>query len=845
MTTNGVMSDFSTDDQHSLEQLLGQAVWLQRCALRMGYAPESAEDAVQETLVQALQSKSRFGAGWLRRTLQRQLGMQWRAERRRVQREHLSARPEATDLDPAGPLEQLELHGAIQSAIGQLPRRDREVLALRFAADLSVQEIATSLGQSPNAISSRLSRALQRLRSMLGPAAAPDNGRRRFGWLSLPLGSPMRSAGPGLSTSAASGPAFLITCLTIPMKMSLIALVLVALVALGAQLLSDTPASHSLDRQANAAPENGPGAPPGLAPGFQLAGPTEDDSPGERAASAGAAPSAPEQAPDQAAPETGRVRVYCQELGTGNSVAGIAIELRAKSYAMQTLDRCDVLRTGGNGEVLFSGLEPGTYAAALTLYGGGLNWATAEVRAGETVEIWLEVDPEQEVRGYVVDEAGTPVPDAVIWTGHRPGPVETGHPVGKSGTDGEFLLKYVGQDQFLCARAAHYAPSLSASPSFDVNYTSDGLRLVLGARRGAVKGTVRSPSGQPQPDVLVSVGERIMPAPGPGFRWTPIPQDQRTDAAGAFAFDDVRVGEVTLRARAPKTALWSRVVSVVESGTVDLAIELRAGGTLTGLVRSADGEPSPGASVSAFTGSDADFVQVVTRADVDGRFRLTGVSPGQRTLEAASQDGKQMFREALHIDDAADQVWNPVLSTARNIDGSVVSPSGAPLRGWYVSAHPDKDGVAAAHSTGATVLADGTFSIQAQPGDAYTLRVYPPGRFHGPEALLLEGFLPRGEPVTLLVPRERIPNASIRGQLVNGAGEALAGKVTLEIETNPVTRIHRTTSPDGRFRFQYLPEGAFTLTLERAGFGTEKVSSNGDLVPDEVRDLGQLTLKKQ
>ncbi|MFT7535531.1 MAG: DNA-directed RNA polymerase specialized sigma24 family protein, partial [Hyphomicrobiaceae bacterium] len=116
------MSNSQVQDRDSLGLLLGQKMWLHRCALRMGYRTESAEDAVQETFLLASQSESRsLGLGWLRRTLQRQLGMQLRSERRRSKREQQAAKPEALHLDPAGPLEQLEFQREIQRSVAQLP----------------------------------------------------------------------------------------------------------------------------------------------------------------------------------------------------------------------------------------------------------------------------------------------------------------------------------------------------------------------------------------------------------------------------------------------------------------------------------------------------------------------------------------------------------------------------------------------------------------------------------------------------------------------------------------------------------------------------------------------------
>jgi RNA polymerase sigma-70 factor (ECF subfamily) len=55
------------------------------------------------------------------------------------------------------------------AAIGELAERDREIVALRFFAGCSHQEIAGVLGTSPGAVRTALSRALASLRERLDP----------------------------------------------------------------------------------------------------------------------------------------------------------------------------------------------------------------------------------------------------------------------------------------------------------------------------------------------------------------------------------------------------------------------------------------------------------------------------------------------------------------------------------------------------------------------------------------------------------------------------------------------------------------------------------------------------
>ncbi|WP_441248397.1 SigE family RNA polymerase sigma factor [Kitasatospora sp. McL0602] len=84
--------------------------------------------------------------------------------RRRSSREHVTdtfAEVAVTDTDPS-------LRVTLLRALGELPARDRAVLVLRFWEDRSVEETAEVLQLNAGAVRSRSSRALARLRDLLG-----------------------------------------------------------------------------------------------------------------------------------------------------------------------------------------------------------------------------------------------------------------------------------------------------------------------------------------------------------------------------------------------------------------------------------------------------------------------------------------------------------------------------------------------------------------------------------------------------------------------------------------------------------------------------------------------------
>jgi RNA polymerase sigma-70 factor (ECF subfamily) len=63
----------------------------------------------------------------------------------------------------------------LRSQLAQLDDRDRDLLALRYGADLTAKQIAELLDMQTNAVEVALHRALARLRERLDPSASSEN----------------------------------------------------------------------------------------------------------------------------------------------------------------------------------------------------------------------------------------------------------------------------------------------------------------------------------------------------------------------------------------------------------------------------------------------------------------------------------------------------------------------------------------------------------------------------------------------------------------------------------------------------------------------------------------------
>jgi len=156
-----------------------------RLAMRFTGRREDAEDLVQETLVRALPALRRFeGRAKLSTYLVRALGNQWKNRLRSRERSRLvewfrgrkrSEENDEAEFNPAngGPsaLERLEAADRareVREALVRLEPNRRWVLLLREVEEMSYEEISAVTGTPVGTVRSRLARARDELRQLLG-----------------------------------------------------------------------------------------------------------------------------------------------------------------------------------------------------------------------------------------------------------------------------------------------------------------------------------------------------------------------------------------------------------------------------------------------------------------------------------------------------------------------------------------------------------------------------------------------------------------------------------------------------------------------------------------------------
>ena len=146
-------------------------------AYRVGAGPE-AEDITSDTFERALRYRKSYDSSkgepisWL-------LGI----ARRCIDTAALERRPEpqdAPDVPAVGDLEEEAVQRlTVAAAVSQLGPRDRDLIALRYGADLTARQIAKLLGGRANTIEVALHRALARLEDVLAEEPSGSPGARK------------------------------------------------------------------------------------------------------------------------------------------------------------------------------------------------------------------------------------------------------------------------------------------------------------------------------------------------------------------------------------------------------------------------------------------------------------------------------------------------------------------------------------------------------------------------------------------------------------------------------------------------------------------------------------------
>lgn len=166
----GRMADVAGADVDLAELYAAHHLRMVRLARLLVDDVATAEDVVQDAFLGLHRNSDRLrdpaaAVGYIRQAVLNQARSTLR--RRRTVRAHLKvAEP---DIAPAADTQVLldEEHSQVMKAVRRLPRRQQEVLVLRFWSGLSEAEIAEAMGVSKGTVKSQASRAMKSLQKLL------------------------------------------------------------------------------------------------------------------------------------------------------------------------------------------------------------------------------------------------------------------------------------------------------------------------------------------------------------------------------------------------------------------------------------------------------------------------------------------------------------------------------------------------------------------------------------------------------------------------------------------------------------------------------------------------------
>ena len=180
-----LMARLADGDREALAPLMERHYTrVYRIALSYLRQPDDALDAVQETFVKAFQKAGQWDGSteagpWLSRVAVNQSIDRWRRNRRRqdtftplVEGDHHDRLADSGP-DPSRRVEGREIRERLGRALEDLPEKQRAVVILRHYHEMTLEEIAETLGMRLGTVKSTLHRALGRMRTGLRGALQP------------------------------------------------------------------------------------------------------------------------------------------------------------------------------------------------------------------------------------------------------------------------------------------------------------------------------------------------------------------------------------------------------------------------------------------------------------------------------------------------------------------------------------------------------------------------------------------------------------------------------------------------------------------------------------------------
>ena len=498
-----------------------------------------------------------------------------------------------------------------------------------------------------------------------------------------------------------------------------------------------------------------------------------------------------------------------------NPIAAAEVRLTPSSDAPRFLrnvaeEEARVVFTDGEGNFRFENLPRGTFDVEASAE----NFAPATVRG-----VNVDADRAADV-GMVTLERGIVLEGVIMDGDDRPvaGATVLAYPPSPAGIRGEAVSRL----------AAAAGEAREATTRDDGRFAITGLRsgdtVDVTARKSGYVASTLPQIELPQRDPLVVIlehgsrvtgrvsneqGEAVVGAvvsvrpSDSALPPTLSGQTATSDAAGSFTLGELPPGKFALTASARGyVAAEARVIDVRKGEPLDdVALTLRRGSAIEGVVLGPNGAPASGARITVRSGRltpermlDLE-VAGSARADGEGRYRLEGVSPGPQTVVATDDRYARATRDVT-VQPGTNRV-DFRLSEGSTLAGRVVDGAGAPVSGANISL-----GVSARPEISD---ASGAFRFSGLESGNYTLTARKDGYSSARQDVQLAG-----RPVEGLELRLQQGGGVITGR-INGLAPALVAQLQVRAMEVPLK------SMDGIREGRAEAQGTYRIEGVRAG----------------------------
>ena len=551
--------------------------------------------------------------------------------------------------------------------------------------------------------------------------------------------------------------------------------------------------------------------------------------------------------PDERPAPNARVRVFGNRpnQGFGNWGGGGG---GRRQIAMGVTDESGRFRITGLDQGSFT-LDASVHAPALddttdpptqTLWYGTLESATSGTPA--TIVLRAPVP----FAGQVVDDLGEPIQQFEI-TARSVGLRQNEHSTMFESDDGTYRFDLVPEGEWeVTAIATGHADSEAAALTLP---TQERLDFVL-PRRMSIHGVVVDPNGAPVPGATV----RIEDPSRPTNPWGGGGETSGCNDKGEFTLNDRKPGPIALVPLADAWADGPKVELDVAPGVVldEVVLSLRVGGRIEGFVFDEAGDPMVGRRVTWSANAMGMGSTNETTTNGAGGFTFERVTPGTWSVTASPSMSEMMSGMSGGQPDAA--AWTGMMAqmlttTVDVADGetSEIWLGGTPKIPVQISGRVTWGGEPVAN-VDVTAITEGTALIvgmragKTNADGRYTLTVDRPGAYvitarRGGTSGEVYVDVPLRDAFTVDV---IIPNGRIEGTLRlpgGGVGANLSLALQRDDGNGRVawTNTQARSGEDGRYVFEDLPEGRYTVRANVSGWGSPQEPSVGSALRSGIQ----------